>query len=67
MKMIALYTASITEAILCENMVIVKQKKNNGYVKNWFCQSMTQEEYQDLINDINTKNIITIALKGKSE
>lgn len=51
------------EPTLCEDKVIVKQRKMDGYVKTWFCDPMTIEEYEIFLMDIKKKHVVTLHLR----
>jgi len=44
--------------------IIIKQKKSDGYIKNWFCEPMTPQQYEKLLTEIESKKSITLILKG---
>lgn len=65
MKNIIIPTSTIYEPpMMCEDKVIVKQKKSRGYVKNWFCEPMTPKQYEQFLTEIELKKSITLMLKG---
>ncbi len=35
--------------------------------KIWYCEKLSENEFVEFCNDIKTKKIITLNLKGKSE
>lgn len=64
MKTLTIPTETIIELpALCDDKLIVKQQKSDGYVKNWFCEKITLEEYEQLLIDIKTKAVITLNLR----